>query len=171
MWNEGTRLTAKFSQYASDSHKFKRFGPRDLEKVTRIERQERFNEQELLIRCSKDGNHERMEQRRAEREVIQYKAKQGMGDEEFVRSLEQEEPETFEELALKRRWSSVCKDPNIGIKDQKTIAPWPIVNHMSPKQVATIVTKKILKLDQESCKHILKSILEERREEELKKSL
>lgn len=41
---------------------------------------------------------------------------------------------------------------------------------MSPKQVKTIVTDKILKLDQESCKHILECMLEEKREEELKNS-
>lgn len=36
---------------------------------------------------------------------------------EFVRALEETEPETFEELAVKRRWSSVCKDPNRGLRD------------------------------------------------------
>jgi hypothetical protein len=36
-----------------------------------------------------------------------------------------------------------------------TLAPWPMVNHMSPSQVEYIVTQKILDLDQASCKYIL----------------
>jgi len=94
----------------------------------------------------------------------------GSSDQE-VRNLEQQDPSTFDEMSLKRRWSSVCKDPEIGIKDAKTLAPWPIVNHMSPHQVHSIVTKKILKLDQASCKHILECMLEEKREDESKHAM
>jgi hypothetical protein len=47
-----------------------------------------------------------------------------------------------------------------------TLAPWPLVNHMSPTQVSYIVTKKVLKLDQQSCKHVLEGMLAERRAEE-----
>ena len=89
-------------------------------------------------------------------------------NEEFVKALEETDPDTFEELAVKRRWSSVCKDPNRGLRDHDTIAAWPIVNHMSPRQVGAIVNKKVLKMDQESCKHILESILAERKQVELK---
>ena len=90
---------------------------------------------------------------------------------EQVRALEQQDPAAFEELSLKRRWSSVCRDPDRGLAAERantTIAPWPLINHMSPKQVQAIVNKKILKLDQASCKHILECMLEEKREEELK---
>ena len=55
---------------------------------------------------------------------------------EEVRNLEQADPSAFEEMSLKRRWSSVCKDPDLGLKAEQaslTIAPWPMVNHMSPK--------------------------------------
>jgi hypothetical protein len=39
---------------------------------------------------------------------------------------------------------------------------------MSPPQVNNIVTKKILKLDQASCKHILECMLQEKKDQELK---
>lgn len=61
-----------------------------------------------------------------------------MEDEEHIRTLEALEPETFDELAMKRRWSSVCKDPDRGLRAEHantTLEPWPLVNHMSPKQV------------------------------------
>ena len=111
-----------------------------------------------------------------EREIVQYKAKQELSEpaEEQVKAIEQQDPATFEELSLKRRWSSVCRDPDRGIAAEHantTIAPWPLINHMSPKQVSTIVTKKILKLDQASCKHILECMLAEKKEEELKHAI
>ena len=67
-----------------------------------------------------------------------------------LKQLETQEPETFDELAMRRRWSSVCKNPDVGMKQMNaglTLAPWPLVNHMSPSQVSYIVTKKVLKLD------------------------
>jgi len=75
---------------------------------------------------------------------------------------------------MRHRWSSVCKNPDIGMKQEQaglTLAPWPLVNHMSPAQVNYIVTKKVLKLDQDSCKHVLESMLEERRADEKKLSI
>lgn len=70
MWNEKSRLTTKYSQYAMDSHKFKRFGPRDLEKVAQEEREAQNSELENLVRASKQDNKERLEQRKVEREVV-----------------------------------------------------------------------------------------------------
>jgi hypothetical protein len=70
---------------------------------------------------------------------------------EQLKLLEKTDPDTFDELAMRRRWSSVCKNPEIGMKQEQarlTLAPWPMVNHMSPTQVSYIVTNKILKLDQ-----------------------
>ena len=77
-------------------------------------------------------------------------------------------------MTLKRRWSTVCKDPEIGLKAERastSLAPWPIVNHLSPGQVSQIVTDKVLKLDQATCKHILESMLDERKKDELKVEL
>jgi sulfur relay (sulfurtransferase) DsrF/TusC family protein len=75
---------------------------------------------------------------------------------------------------MRRRWSSVCKNPDIGMKQEQaamTLAPWPMVNHMSPSQVEYIVTQKILDLDQASCKYILEQMLKERQMEEKMHSL
>lgn len=60
----------------------------------------------------------------------------GCTKKEQIVALEEEEPETFEEMLLKKRWSSLCKDPERGMKTEKAktnIAPWPIMNHLSPK--------------------------------------
>jgi hypothetical protein len=97
----------------------------------------------------------------------------GSSDEQ-ARIIQETEPSAFEEMSYKKRWSSVCKDPQRGMKmDQAslTLAPWPIMNHMTPEQVQTIVTNKILKMDQNSCKHILESMLHDRQLEDKKKSM
>lgn len=101
---------------------------------------------------SKNSNHTRLHYRKIEREIVQYKAKQELPEnaESNVKALEEQDPAIFEELSLKRRWSSVCRDPERGLSAEHantTLAQWPLINHMSPKQVQTIVTKKILKLD------------------------
>lgn len=36
--------------------------------------------------------------------------------EEQLKHMETQDPETFDELAMRRRWSSVCKNPDLGMK-------------------------------------------------------
>ena len=128
---------------------------------------------------SKADSQSRHKQRKLEREVVsltfykyilsqnQYQAKQDIRDASHTQvcAIEEAEPSVFDELSLKRRWSSVCKDPERGLKAEKaatTLAAWPTVNHLNPSQGETIVNNKILQLDQESCKHILQAMLVDR---------
>ena len=35
---------------------------------------------------------------------------------DHLNQMETQNPETFDDLAVRRRWSSVCKNPDIGMK-------------------------------------------------------
>lgn len=82
---------------------------------------------------------------------------------EELNAFEREDPELFDELAMKRRWTFVSKDPSRAIKDSVSLKTsyWNLLNHLPKDKVKKIVTNQALKLDQESCKMILEKILKE----------
>jgi len=85
--------------------------------------------------------------------------------------IETTDPTLFEELALKRKWSNVAKDPSKGLKDShlNTNSYWQILNHLPAKGVERIVTDRILHFDKITCDRILKEILEEKQMEDYKR--
>ena len=72
---------------------------------------------------------------------------------------------------MRRKWSNVAKDPVKGLKDQmlNRNSYWNMINHLPAKGVERIVTDKILDMDKVSCDRILKSILEEKQTEDMKR--
>ena len=87
--------------------------------------------------------------------------------------VEQSDPTLFEELSLKRKWSTVAKDPVKGLKDGhlNKNSYWQILNHLPSKGVERIVTDKILKYDKVSFDSILQGILEEKQIDDYRKNL
>lgn len=68
--------------------------------------------------------------------------------------MEKIDPELFEELGSKMRWSYVSKDPSKVGKDPKH-SYWAAINHLSKDRVSKIVTDTALRMDQRSVKQIL----------------
>ena len=64
---------------------------------------------------------------------------------------------------MKRRWTHISKDPSKAMNNPNLSKSemWNLINHLPKDKVKSIVTEKILKLDQESCKIILEGILKE----------
>ena len=105
---------------------------------------------------------------------MQHKSNQ-LNDEESkeqVSIIESEDPALFEELSMRRKWSNVSKDPVKGLKDQQLHknSYWNMLNHLPSKGVERIVTDKILDMDKVSCDRILKSILEEKQLQDMRKN-
>ena len=80
---------------------------------------------------------------------IQYKANQPLGKDiskEELEALELEDPDLFEDLSTKMRWSHVSKDP---CKPGKESNPgyWSIIDHLSKDRVSKIVTDIALRMD------------------------
>ena len=95
---------------------------------------------------------------------MQLKSNQKMSNEKLneLSILEAENPDLVEQSQMKRRWTFVSKDPSKGLKDKHlTSSYWGTLNHMPVGQVKQVVTDKILKFDQETCKGILEKILQE----------
>lgn len=70
VWNEHTRLSPKFHQYSMNSHKFKRWGPKDLKKIENEEKEQQYQNLLTTVTQSKQENASRMQSRKAEREVV-----------------------------------------------------------------------------------------------------
>ena len=72
---------------------------------------------------------------------------------------------------MRQKWSNVSKDPTKGLRDEELNknSYWGMLNHLPSKGVSRIVTDKILAMDKVTCDRILKSILEEKQIEEMKK--
>ena len=87
--------------------------------------------------------------------------------------LEQQDPIMFDEVSNRRKWSYVKKNTTKALKDQGILSNnyWQLLNHVSKKQVNSIVTKNILNMDKRSCDSLLKGILKEKMQDDDKKSL
>ena len=77
--------------------------------------------------------------------------------------MAQEDPQVFEELSAKKKWTYVTKNPERAMKEQNTNHQyWNLLNNLPTKKVDEIVTKSILEMDKRSCENLLQSILEEK---------
>lgn len=84
-------------------------------------------------------------------------------DQRFLQGLAEEDPVQFEELANKKKWTSVNKNPSKAIKDQDhNNQYWSLINDLPKSTVKTIITDNVLKMDQRSCDTILKAMLREK---------
>jgi hypothetical protein len=93
---------------------------------------------------------------------------------QFLSGLEEEDPTQFEELANKKKWTSVKKNPDKAIKDQNARANnhyWGLINNLPQSTVKAIITDSVLRMDQRSCDTILKAMLREKQEEDFKKQI
>lgn len=81
-----------------------------------------------------------------------------------VEELESTDPQLFEELSLKKKWTNVSKNPDKAIKDQdlNKASYWYMINHLPEKGVKSIVNDKILQYDKVTCDRILRKILDEK---------
>ena len=69
----------------------------------------------------------------------------------------------FEELALKKKWSSVAKNPEKAIKQQHfSKNQWNLLNHLKQSTVEAVVTDSILLMDKRACDNLLNAILKEK---------
>ena len=77
----------------------------------------------------------------------------------------------FEEMAMRRKWSNVHKDPVKGLKDDflNKHNYWGTLNHLPTKGVSKIVTDKILEMDRQTCDRILQNILQDKQVDDLKR--
>lgn len=78
---------------------------------------------------------------------MQYNGSQGLTDDQInqIKLIEEQDPQLFEELANKKKWTYVCKNSTKAIKDQKlNNSYWNLLNHAPPSQVKNIVTQKVL---------------------------
>lgn len=84
--------------------------------------------------------------------------------------MAEEDPNLFEELASKKKWTYVVKNPERAMKDAATNNQyWNLLNNLPRKRVGHIVTDSVLKMDKRSCENLLKAILEEKKEEDFRK--
>lgn len=173
IWNDARRQSPKMRKYSADATTFKR-NPRDLQRVRRQELDDQFSSTMRHVVATKREASERHNARRLERLIIQFKSNQNLKQEtkNQLSVIETQDPNLFEELAMKKKWLNVSKDPVKGLKDQhmNVNAYWQMLNHLPPKGVNKIVTDRILEYDKSSCDRILQNILMEKIAEEQKKT-
>eukprot|EP00347_Sterkiella_histriomuscorum_P001141 403373167 len=183
LWNVPTRLSPKYCQYSKYSDVYKK-SPRNLDKILAKQIDEETQENLKKVQRQKSQSHARYFKRKIERDIvskqlllmynaqIEYKSQQRQKKEiqKEVEIFESQEPEIFDELAMKMRWTHVQKDPTKGLKDLQTfrLDSLNLVNHLPQEKVDKIVTSKVLKFDQDSCKMILENILKEQQTKDFK---
>ena len=104
----------------------------------------------------------------------QFQASQGLSKEEvqFIQTLAEEDPNLFEELASKKKWTYVVKNPERALKDSSTNnAYWNLLNNLPKEKVQHVVTDKVLEMDRRTCQSLLNAILEEKRDEDTRRSI
>lgn len=75
-------------------------------------------------------------------------------------------------MASKKKWTYVVKNPERAMKDVSyNNQYWNLLNNLPQKRVEQIVTDSVLKMDKKSCENLLKAILEEKKLEDVKKSI
>jgi hypothetical protein len=75
-------------------------------------------------------------------------------------------------MAAKKKWTYVVKNPERAMKEQShNNQYWNLLNNLPKKKVSHIVTNRVLEMDKRSCENLLKAILDEKKEEDLKKAL
>ena len=105
---------------------------------------------------------------------MQYNGSQEMSPEkiEMVKSFEAENPVLYDELANKKKWTHINKNSTKALKDLSMNNNfWYLLNHMPKSQVSSVVTPRILQMDQRSCDELLQGILEEKQQDGIKQSL
>lgn len=110
--------------------------------------------------------------RQLERQIWQFRSKQRMPEsaQQFLTGLEEDDPTQFEELANKKKWTAVKKNPDKAIKDQNSNNHyWGLINNLPQSTVKAIITDSVLRMDQRSCDTILRAMLKEKQEEDYKK--
>ena len=109
----------------------------------------------------KAQSQERLNNRKLEREVLQFKASQAMpgGNYETLNDLAVSDPVLFEELSLRR--SNTFKDPSKArMPDGQT---WNQYNQYPSKQINKVIRPKILKMEQEGIQSIIEKMENEKR--------
>ena len=117
---------------------------------------------------------DRLSSRKLERFITQYKCSQGLNSEQIkqIQAIEREDPQLFDELASKKKWTHVQKNGSKAIKDQSlNNSYWDQINHSPKAAVDILVTPTVLKMDRASCDHLLKAILEEKKDEDYKQNV
>jgi hypothetical protein len=85
--------------------------------------------------------------------------------------LADEDPKLYEELAAKKKWTYVVKNPERAMKEQShNNQYWNLLNNLPHKRVQHIVTNKVLEMDKRSCENLLQAILEEKKDEDIRKA-
>ena len=117
---------------------------------------------------------ERYLARKLERQIWQYQASQGLTPEEveFIQNLAEDDPIIYDELASKKKWTYVVKNPERAMKDQATNGMyWNLLNNLPKHRIDHIVTNKVLNMDKKSCENLLQIILDEKKDEDYRKAL
>lgn len=126
------------------------------------------------IQDVREQESQRYMARKLERQIWQFQASQGLNKEEqqFIQNLAEEDPGLYEELASKKKWTYVVKNPERAMKDIPTNNQyWNLLNNLPKGRVDHIVTDSVLQMDKRSCENLLQAILDEKKDEDLKKSL
>ena len=81
-----------------------------------------------------------------------------------MKDLEVANPMLFDELATKKKWTSINKNSTKALKNiDMNNSFWYLLNHMPRSQVSNVVTPAILSMDQRSCDGLLRGILDEKK--------
>lgn len=88
-----------------------------------------------------------------------------------MQQIEEENPLLFDDLQNRKKWTHVGKNTTRALKNSNmNNAYWNLLNHAPLSQVKQVVTPRVLEMDRRSCDKLLKSILEEKQEENNKKA-
>mmetsp|Transcript_36527 Transcript_36527/g.47950 ORF Transcript_36527/g.47950 Transcript_36527/m.47950 type:complete len:111 (+) Transcript_36527:101-433(+) len=106
----------------------------DLDETDRQEKDADFQRSLRNLLVARQGSSDRTQARKLERLIVQFKANQ-INDEDLrkqVELIEKEDPTLFEELAMRRKWTNVNKDPVKGMKDDfmNKNHYWGTLNHL-----------------------------------------
>ena len=177
IWNQTSKLSPEFYRFSSeniDPKKTFKKTIRDLPKVIQQEREDKFQGAFNKIMKEKQDGFERYSARKLERFIQQYQCSQGLSDEQIeqIKKIEETDPQLFDELSSKKKWTFVSKNTNKAIKDQKlNNSYWNLLNHMPKQQVSNIVTKRVLAMDKNACDNQLNAILDQKKQEDTKQSI
>ena len=172
LWNQNHRLSPQYRKYSHESHDFKKT-VQNLDHTDQVEKEVKFQQELRSLLVARQTSNNRTQARKLERLIVQYKSNQ-INDEDMrqqVQQIEKEDPTLFEELAMRRKWTNVNKDPVKGMKDDfmNKNSYWGTLNHLPAKGVGKIVTDKILDMDRQTCDRILQNILQDKQIDDIKR--
>ena len=135
--------------------------------VERIRKTQEEDYRKSLHTSARYEARDRIATRKVERQVIQFKANQAMGDADCDEAgdLSLQDPELFNALVMKR--SVDFKDPNMTKKPNTQL--WNSIQNIPKEKLQMYVRPKILVRDKQACEHIVKKLQEEEVTEAIQK--